>query len=147
MKIGITADVNLTETPIINLKLAHFAPKPLVDVLVKNDVVPIILPILPGKLVKDSLAGRDGLIITGGHDIGKDLGPTAFVNSRHHQAVKEVAPSLKAVAQAPDGVIEAIENDDASVQAVQWHPENLWQSSPQQERLFTAFIDRIKGGF
>ena len=78
--------------------------------------------------------------------LGKDLGPTAFVNSRHHQAVKKVAPSLKAVAQAPDGVIEAIENDDASVQAVQWHPENLWQSSPQQERLFTAFIDRIKGG-
>lgn len=239
MKIGITADVNLTETPIINLKLAHFAPKPLVDVLVKNGVVPVILPILPGKLAKASLAGLDGLIIPGGHDIaaeflhenpslelgptysprdafefpvvkaaaeqhlpllgicrgaqvinaalggtiyqdlpseyegdgllqhsqrtkgdlpthevkidptsqlGKDLGPTAFVNSRHHQAVKEVAPLLKAVAQAPDGVIEAIENDDASVQAVQWHPENLWQSSPQQERLFTAFIDRIKGG-
>lgn len=240
MKIGITADVNLTETPIINLKLAHFAPKPLVDVLVKNDVIPIILPILPGKLAKASLDGLDGLIIPGGHDIaaeflnenpspelgptysprdafefpivksaveqhmpllgicrgaqvinvalggtiyqdlpseyekdsllqhsqrtkgdlpthtvkidptsqlGKDLGPTAFVNSRHHQAIKDVAPNLKVIAQAPDGVIEAVENKDASIQAVQWHPENLWQNDPQQERIFTAFIARAKGGF
>jgi putative glutamine amidotransferase len=29
MKIGITADVNLTSTDIINLQLANFAPKPL----------------------------------------------------------------------------------------------------------------------
>jgi putative glutamine amidotransferase len=43
-------------------------------------------------------------------------------------------------------VVEAVENDDASIQAVQWHPENLWQNSKQQERIFTAFFDRVAKG-
>ncbi len=35
---------------------------------------------------------------------------TCNVNSRHHQAVRQVAPGLIASATAPDGVIEAIED-------------------------------------
>ncbi len=54
------------------------------------------------------------------------------VNSRHHQAVRRLAPELRAVAwngTARDGhpLVEGIEAADASrwVVAVQWHPENL----------------------
>jgi len=54
------------------------------------------------------------------------------VNSRHHQAVRRLAPGLRAVAwngTARDGhpLVEGIEAADASrwVVAVQWHPENL----------------------
>lgn len=71
------------------------------------------------------------------------VGSNPFVNSRHHQAIKEVAPNLKVVAKAPDGVIEAIENKDASIQAVQWHPENMWEKSTSQFSLFKDYIDRI----
>lgn len=47
-----------------------------------------------------------------------------FVNSFHHQAVKDVAPALRIVATAPDGIIEAIEsNEFKSILGVQWHPE------------------------
>ena len=51
------------------------------------------------------------------------------VNSRHHQAVKTVAPGFQVSATAPDGVIEAIE-DPASrfCLGVQWHPENFWRT-------------------
>lgn len=51
----------------------------------------------------------------------KAVGDDVFVNSRHHQAIKDVPPKLRVVACASDGVIEAVENNDASVQAVQWH--------------------------
>ena len=45
------------------------------------------------------------------------------VNSRHHQAVKQVAPGFSVSATAPDGVIEAIEDPAARFcLGVQWHP-------------------------
>jgi putative glutamine amidotransferase len=49
------------------------------------------------------------------------------VNSRHHQAVRDVAPAFVASATAPDGIIEAIEKPGATLcVGVQWHPENFW---------------------
>ena len=51
------------------------------------------------------------------------------VNSRHHQAVKAVAPGFVVSATAPDGVVEAIERPNAPLcVGVQWHPENYWRS-------------------
>ncbi|MGM9774778.1 MAG: gamma-glutamyl-gamma-aminobutyrate hydrolase family protein [Candidatus Egerieousia sp.] len=48
------------------------------------------------------------------------------VNSYHHQAVKDVAPGLKVVAVAPDGVVEAIEKPgDKKIVGVQFHPEGF----------------------
>lgn len=48
------------------------------------------------------------------------------VNSRHHQALDRVGEGLVVGAQAPDGVIEAVEASDGTfVLGVQWHPENL----------------------
>lgn len=49
------------------------------------------------------------------------------VNTRHLQAIATVGHGLTAVARAPDGVIEAIENDDGSVLGVQFHPERMGQ--------------------
>ena len=66
--------------------------------------------------------------------------PIVQVNSRHHQAAKEVAPDLAVVGRAPDGVIEALELPaHPFALAVQWHPENL-QARPEMRALFTAFI-------
>jgi len=44
-----------------------------------------------------------------------------LVNSRHHQAVKNVAPGLKLKAKAEDGTIEVLEDDNKIL--VQFHPE------------------------
>ena len=47
-----------------------------------------------------------------------------YVNSFHHQAVRETGPFLRVSATAPDGVIEAIESTEhKSIIGVQWHPE------------------------
>lgn len=73
------------------------------------------------------------------------LGKTAFVNSRHHQAIKMLAPVLKVVAKSADGVIEAVESrQNDLILGVQWHPENLWQDDPTQLRLFADLIRKAE---
>ena len=66
-----------------------------------------------------------------------------MVNSIHHQAVREVAPGLRAVGTTADGIIEAIEPVDRSwpLLAVQWHPEYLASVGDAPSRaLFSAHI-------
>ncbi|QHC55016.1 gamma-glutamyl-gamma-aminobutyrate hydrolase family protein [Rathayibacter tanaceti] len=46
------------------------------------------------------------------------------VQSAHHQAVDALAPGLRVVAQAEDGVVEAAEHASAPIVGVQWHPED-----------------------
>jgi putative glutamine amidotransferase len=66
---------------------------------------------------------------------------TCEVNSRHHQAVKQVAPNFYVSATAPDGVIEAIEDPNAPFcLAVQWHPENFWRTG-EFRPLFETFVE------
>jgi len=63
------------------------------------------------------------------------------VNSRHHQAVKELAPGFQVSATAPDGVIEAIEDPAARFcLGVQWHPENFWRTG-EFRPLFEGFLE------
>jgi putative glutamine amidotransferase len=63
------------------------------------------------------------------------------VNSRHHQAIKRVAEGLKVTASSVDGVIEAVERPwSRFCLAVQWHPENFWQSGRFQG-LFRGFLE------
>ena len=70
-----------------------------------------------------------------------DQGDTCPVNSRHHQAVKQVADGFTVSATAPDGVIEAIERPAARFCiGVQWHPENFWRTG-EFRPLFEAFVE------
>ena len=71
------------------------------------------------------------------------------VNSLHHQAVRTVAPDLKATAVAPDGVIEAVEHRTRPhVLAVQWHPEYFARSAEKDDghmgRFFTALVEAAR---
>ena len=52
-------------------------------------------------------------------------GDRVFVNSAHHQAVKELAGGLEAVQWAEDGIVEAMRHRALPVFAVQWHPERM----------------------
>jgi putative glutamine amidotransferase len=62
------------------------------------------------------------------------------VNSRHHQAVRQLAPGLIVSATAPDGVIEAIEDPAAKFcLGVQWHPENSFRTG-EFRPLFEGFL-------
>jgi len=73
-------------------------------------------------------------------------GPTAQVNSLHGQGLARLAPGLRAVAHAPDGLVEAFEVVGASrfACAVQWHPEwHCWEN-PFYGAIFQAFGDAVR---
>jgi len=70
---------------------------------------------------------------------------TCSVNSRHHQAVKQLAPGFEVTATAPDGIVEAIECPNATFcLGVQWHPENFWRTG-EFRPLFEGFIEACRG--
>ncbi|MFC0470785.1 gamma-glutamyl-gamma-aminobutyrate hydrolase family protein [Halalkalibacter kiskunsagensis] len=62
------------------------------------------------------------------------------VNSMHHQAIDELAPCLRKVATAPDGVIEAVEGKTPLLLGVQWHPEEMANDNRSMSLLFEEFI-------
>jgi len=70
-------------------------------------------------------------------------GERPYVNSRHHQAIKDVAPSLRVTATADDQVIEALESKDSDqILGVQWHPENMYKHHIESRQIFQNFVDR-----
>ena len=67
------------------------------------------------------------------------------VNSMHHQAIKDLAPPLRASARAPDGLIEGVESDgDHFLVGVQWHPEMFEPSDPRTRQLFRSFTEAAR---
>lgn len=66
------------------------------------------------------------------------------VNSRHHQAVKDLARGLVPLAASPDDLPEAFARAEGPfLAAVQWHPENLVER-PAQKALFAAFLEAAR---
>ncbi|NVB42829.1 gamma-glutamyl-gamma-aminobutyrate hydrolase family protein [Pseudenhygromyxa sp. WMMC2535] len=87
--------------------------------------------------VEDSLVHRDwhryeviehGVRVDDDSWLGRLYGRGELLtNTIHHQAIKDLAPGLRATAWAPDGITEAVEDigSDRWIAAVQWHPEWL----------------------
>jgi putative glutamine amidotransferase len=72
-------------------------------------------------------------------------GESLLVNSRHHQAVKQVATGFEVNATAPDGVIEGMERPESRFCiAVHWHPENFWRTG-EFRPLFEHFLRAARG--
>ncbi|MBI5600195.1 MAG: gamma-glutamyl-gamma-aminobutyrate hydrolase family protein [Gemmatimonadetes bacterium] len=96
-----------------------------------------------GHSLETSRAHRvHGVTILSGSRLAAAAGDLVIeVNSFHHQGVDQLAPSLRATAYAPDGVVEAVETtDDWWALAVQWHPEELLQDAkPWDRAIFQAF--------
>jgi putative glutamine amidotransferase len=104
-------DHHLTVPPHQSFDLAH-------EIWIDKDT-------LLARLMNDRLNGVD----------------TCDVNSRHHQALKQVAAGLQVSATAPDGVVEAIEDPTAGFcLGVQWHPENFWRTG-EFRPLFEGFVE------
>jgi putative glutamine amidotransferase len=104
----------------------------------------------PNAVLHDLSFPRDALIhpveaVPGESELGDLLSrEPSLVNSRHHQAIKELAPALEAVAVAPDGIVEAVAGRDPDwwLWAVQWHPENL-VTMASQRALLERFRDQV----
>jgi putative glutamine amidotransferase len=79
--------------------------------------------------------------------VAQSMGATHVeVNSLHHQALKDIAPGLRVVARAPDGIVEAVEAADGRgfVVGVQFHPEWLLDEDARMVRLFEEFVSSAR---
>ena len=68
----------------------------------------------------------------------------SWINSIHHQSVKDLAPGLIATAHDPrDGTIEAYESEAVfPILGIQWHPELLLEESHRQS-VFTYLVHTL----
>ncbi|HEX7151937.1 MAG TPA: gamma-glutamyl-gamma-aminobutyrate hydrolase family protein [Thermoanaerobaculia bacterium] len=66
------------------------------------------------------------------------------VNSSHHQAVRKVGEGLRITAEAPDGIVEGLEDPHLPFYVgVQWHPEDM-TGEHCASTLFSAFLDAAR---
>jgi putative glutamine amidotransferase len=81
--------------------------------------------------------------IEAGSALAAHLGKTTtWVNSLHHQGIRQPAAELRTTAVAPDGLIEGIEIPGHPFAiGVQWHPECLVQDDPAMLALFKGLVE------
>lgn len=67
-----------------------------------------------------------------------------YVNSYHHQAVKDLGKGFVIDAKSDDGIIESIHLEDENqwILGVQWHPEQLIRANKDFLPIFTEFINQ-----
>lgn len=69
---------------------------------------------------------------------------TYQVNSYHHQAIKDLAKGVTAMAVSEDGLVEAISMPGKKfIVGVQWHPELIFEKDENSIKLVQAFVDAL----
>lgn len=99
--------------------------------------------------VDATASGPPGERAGGGVRHGGEHAASVRASCFHHQCLKDVAPGWRVVARSSEGVTEAVELDGdeanaASIVAVQWHPEDTYDTDPQQFALFSDLIERAR---
>ena len=104
------------------------------------------LPDVVGRSVQHrqahpGMAGTHRVTVAEDSVLAGALGETdLLVNSYHHQSASGLGRGLRAVAWAPDGVIEGVEAEDRPFEVgVQWHAEGMLEQRPQLG-LFASFV-------
>ena len=92
------------------------------------------------NLPRTHLAHR--ISVDPGSRMEKILGTQAvWVNSLHHQAIKEPGKGVRITGRASDGIPELLEvTGYRFVMAAQCHPEEIYSIEPAFARLFSAFV-------
>lgn len=110
--------------------------------------IPRARPDTPLKHSQDGPRGQltHAVHVVEGSRVAEIVGIADFeVNSFHHQAIDRVPDGWQISAEAPDGVIEAIEHPgERFLMGVQWHPEDLVVHQEPASRLFQKFVDACR---
>ena len=99
-----------------------------------------------GTPVKDESVSHDVKLAPSSR-VAKACGDDCVTGtSHHHQGVDRLGDRLVATGWSPDGLIEAVELDDSDawLVAVQWHPEDTAASDPAQQGLFDALVTQAR---
>lgn len=66
-----------------------------------------------------------------------------YVNSFHHQAVKDLGEDLEIIAVSEDGIVEAVQHSNGKVLGVQRHPEFNYHCNIESAKIMSYFIQEI----
>jgi putative glutamine amidotransferase len=91
------------------------------------------------KVTPGVFSGHD-VQIEAASKLGSLIGPSASVQSHHHQGYGTIGSGLEAVARAEDGTVEAVEDPGRRFAlGVLWHPEE-----GEDKRLFEQLVAEAK---
>lgn len=68
-----------------------------------------------------------------------------WVNSFHHQSIKNPGDGFTVTARAMDGVAEAAETRTGFRLLLQWHPEGMWGRDPVYLEPFKSLVKAARG--
>lgn len=87
-----------------------------------------------------TIAGEpSSLLESSWHDVVFEDGKKIRVNSRHHQAIKDLAPTFKPLAKADgDDIYEMVEGINSMF--VQWHPEREDVWGTEAEKIVSSWV-------
>ena len=148
---NLSAERDAMELALMRALLAR--PKPVLAICrgmqilntVLGGTLHVHLPDVVGESVLHRAPPRDpishGIQVAADSELAKVIGEQVHTASWHHQAIQQLGKGLKAVAWAPDGVIEAVELEGRQdVLAVQWHPEITAAEDNGQQQMFDWLI-------
>ena len=148
---NLSAERDAMELALMRALLAR--PKPVLAICrgmqilntVLGGTLHVHLPDVVGESVLHRAPPRDpishGIQVAADSELAKVIGEQVHTASWHHQAIHQLGKGLKAVAWAPDGVIEAVELEGRQdLLAVQWHPEITAAADDGQQRMFDWLI-------
>ena len=148
---NLSAERDAMELALMRALLAR--PKPVLAICrgmqilntVLGGTLHVHLPDVVGESVLHRAPPRDpishGIQVAADSELAKVIGEQVNTASWHHQAIHQLGKGLKAVAWAPDGVIEAVELEGRQdLLAVQWHPEITAAEDNGQQQMFDWLI-------
>ena len=148
---NLSAERDAMELALMRALLAR--PKPVLAICrgmqilntVLGGTLHVHLPDVVGESVLHRAPPRDpishSIQVAADSELAKVIGQQVHTASWHHQAIQQLGKGLKAVAWAPDGVIEAVELEGRQdVLAVQWHPEITAAEDNGQQQMFDWLI-------
>ena len=148
---NLSAERDAMELALMRALLAR--PKPVLAICrgmqilntVLGGTLHVHLPDVVGESVLHRAPPRDpishGIQVAADSELAKVIGEQVNTASWHHQAIHQLGKGLKAVAWAPDGVIEAVELEGRQdLLAVQWHPEITAAADDGQQQMFDWLI-------
>ena len=89
----------------------------------------------PGNPQHRPVRVKHGLAVAPASYLAKIVGTNDTVNTRHHQAVKKLAPGFRIAAFSDDGVVEAIEGVGYPAYGLQFHPEMMFANDGNRKYL------------
>ena len=73
------------------------------------------------------------------------FGDKFYVNSLHHQAIKDVAEKLEVLQKSSDDIVEApYDKNNKYFLGVQYHPEMALDTLKQGHEIVKMFLDSIE---